>query len=240
MKHLIILLCVMIYMQPMIAGNYNKYWNPEIESRHQKEMHDSTKWTYEKIEIDKNTKAAPINYSAFPIPKYDSMEGTYSGIGIGSKIYPNKSDSTKHFVSSYLMVNKTKVNEPYLKDKPNEVFFTVVVSTDIEIDTIDYSHARGIMSSRNNPHYIGEGWIKTKNDSVDYVAFITADRNSYAIVNMRLFDLKNGNIILINPKKDGTYRSYQVNPEEIICNTEIDSYVNNLLNKKEVIEFFSE
>lgn len=99
------------------------------------------------------------------------------------------------------MVNKTKVNEPYLKDKPNEVFFTVVVSTDIEIDTIDYSHARGIISSRNNPHYIREGWIKTKNDSVDYVAFITADRNSYAIVNMRLLDLKNGNIILINPKK---------------------------------------
>lgn len=75
------------------SRNYNKYWNPEIESRHQKEMHDSTKWTYEKIEIDKNTKAAPINYSAFPITKYDSMEGTYSGIGIGSKIYPNKSDS---------------------------------------------------------------------------------------------------------------------------------------------------
>uniref|UniRef100_UPI00257F4286 hypothetical protein n=1 Tax=Proteiniphilum sp. UBA5510 TaxID=1947286 RepID=UPI00257F4286 len=115
----------------------------------------------------------------------------------------------------------------------------IMVLTDIEIDTINYSHSKNQMISRNNPDYIGQGFVKTKNGEVDYVAFLTADRNEYAIVNMRLFNLKHGRIILIAPQKDGTIRSLQLKSEQVFSIDNIESYIDDLINQKNVKDFFT-
>lgn len=135
-------------------------------------------------------------------------------------------------------MNKCRVNERYIPDKPNEVFFTIVVLTDT-IDLKRYTHTDVSISSRNHPHYVGQGFVKTKESEVDFVSFITADRNAYALVNMRLFDLRIGRIILIVTKKEGTFRSLQLE-SPILSSDEMDNHIQHLLNNdKVVIDFFT-
>ena len=81
--------------------------------------------------------------------------------------------------------------------------------------------------------------MKTKSNRIDFVSFISADRNSYAIINLRLFDLRIGRIILIAPKKDGTLRSLQLD-SPTMSSDEMDNHLKWILeNNKQVIDFFT-
>lgn len=55
---------------------------------------------------------------------------------------------------------------------------------------------------------------------------------------MRLFDLNYGRVILIAPQKDGSLRSMQL-MLPIISSNEVKSHVENLLEEKEIIDFFT-
>ncbi|MCH7524997.1 MAG: hypothetical protein IIC74_08310 [Bacteroidetes bacterium] len=117
-------------------------------------------------------------------------------------------------------------------------FFSIVVLTD-SIDLKRYTHTDVSVSSRNHPHYVGQGFVKTKSNRIDFVSFISADRNSYAIINLRLFDLRIGRIILIAPKKDGTLRSLQLD-SPTMSSDEMDNHLKWILeNNKQVIDFFT-
>lgn len=144
----------------------------------------------------------------------------------------------KVIIHHSLYVSKNNANRQFIPSKPNEVFFTILILTDT-IDTAKLSHTNVDITSRNHPHYTGQGFVKTRSNEIDFVSFITADRNAYALVNMRLFDLRIGRIILISPKNDGTLRSLQLE-SPIMSSDEMNDYVKNLLNKdQEVIEFFT-
>jgi len=69
---------------------------------------------------------------------------------------------------------------------------------------------QSIAISRNHPDYLGQGFIKTKNSRIDFLAFQTAESNNYAIINTRIFDLGLGKTVLIAPQKDRTLRSLQI------------------------------
>src|SRR5690606_27036925 len=97
----------------------------------------------------------------------------------------------KKTICHSLYVNNNGVNKEFIKDRPNEVFFTIAVLAD-SIDLKRYTHTDVSITSRNHPHYVGQGFVKTKSNEIDFVSFLTADRNDYAIVNMRLFDLRIG------------------------------------------------
>ena len=68
---------------------------------------------------------------------------------------------------------------------------------------------------------------------------ITPEGNDYAIVNMRLFHLNYGNIIVIAPQKDGTLRSIQLNEEELNSDTLDDFIKSEILERPEIIEFLT-
>lgn len=36
--------------------------------------------------------------------------------------------------------------------------------------------------SRNNPNYVGQGSFKTRTNKIDYITFLTADRDNHAII----------------------------------------------------------
>lgn len=112
----------------------------------------------------------------------------------------------------------------------------IVMLTDF-VDTTNFTHAGGHIISRNNPDYIGQGFFKTRKDEIDYTAFLTADRNEYAIVNMRLFNLKQGRIILIAPQKDGSLRSLQIKTP-ILDEKELSEYLDKMLTQENVKQFF--
>lgn len=215
-------------------------WTKEKAEKHLRDQSDSTKWDMRLFRVDlKNVdkeSANPITFGVFPVPKYDSLgEKSFGGLGV--------SDGRIRKVQDKLILNhnyisfESPVNSEYLEGKESEVFFNIIVLSDF-VDTDKYTHISSHVISRNHPHYIGQGFFKTKNNKIDYTAFITADRNSYAIVNMRLFDLNLGRTVLIAPQKDKSLRSLQINSPNL-SHKEIEAYTDELLKKKEIVEFFT-
>lgn len=214
-------------------------WNLEKERIHNENRNDSTKWSSKTWKADtKNIilKGRPFIDGVFPVPKYELTDSTFNGLG-NSGDWKGFDLNDKKIIYHSFYVKKNAVNRKFINDKPNEVFFTIAVLTD-SIDLKGYSHTNVSISSRNHPHYVGQGFVKTKSNEIDFISFLTADRNNYAIVNMRLFDLRIGRIILIAPKKDGTLRSLQLNSPNM-PSEEMDEYIKNLMsNDKKVIDFF--
>jgi hypothetical protein len=223
-----------------IAQNTATGWNEILEKKHLQNRQDSTTWDLSLFQKDlKNNKdeykELPMAYGIFPVPKYE-LVGDYGWTGLGSGGYW-KNCFGKTVVYSNFFVNKNESSKSFLGDKKDEVFFTIIVLTDF-IDSINYTHRKSNIVSRNNPDFVGQGFIKTKENKVDYSAFLTANRDQFALVNMRLFNLKYGRFILIAPQTDGSLRSLQLS-SPILSSEEIDVYIDDILKQKKVATFFT-
>lgn len=235
------ILILVFFTHNIFSQNENSFvWNKELKIENLLNREDSTKiekWLFEQDLEDFDLKTKPINYGVYPVPEYDLIgENSFDGLGNTGE-YNGIKLKEKNIVYNSFFVNKCKVNEEYIKDKPNEVYFIIIVLTDI-LEDKDFTNSGNKVISRNHPNYIGQGYFKTLNNQIDYVSFLTADRNSYAIVNMRLFDLTIGEVILIAPQKDGSLRSMQID-SPLLSSKEVRNYVESLLNENKIIEFFT-
>ena len=177
----------------------------------------------------------PFNVGVFPVAKYDYFKkGSFTGIGNKSTF--KKVDNKDVFFNSFY-INKNNLDTDLLKDLNDEVYFTIGILTDYLDDNL-LNQLSSFIISRNHPDYLGEGSFKTKKSSYDYLAFKTFEGDSFAIVNMKLFDLKFGKIILIAPQKDTSFRFLQVNLGKNISTKELNIEIENLLNRNDVLEFF--
>lgn len=202
---------------------------------------DSTTWDEEMLASDPRfMDCGPLNNGVFPVSKYKLLgEGTFTGLDF-TQDYRPFGECGNYLIYSAFLVKRNTLNDAYIPDgKVDEVFFMVVVLSDAVIDTVDYSHCSNAVTSRNNPDFVGQGSIATRAAAVDYVAFLTVDRNQYALVNMRLFDLKRGRVVLIAPHRDGSLRSMQIRPQEVLSSAEVESYLDGLLQEKAVADFFN-
>jgi hypothetical protein len=219
-------------LTPFISKAQKKFeWNMDKKIQMKQNREDSTKW-------DKNNFVADTaSYSRtkkgfFPVPKYDLVApNSFSGLGSG---FNRKGElvNGRKFVHSYFYVKNCLVNKEFIGDKEDELFFCIISLTDF-IDEKEFNHLGATIISRNHPDYLAEGFIKTKDNNIQYSAFITGDRQSYAIVNSRIFDLNLGRIIVIVPQKDHSLRSFQIDIP-IISSQEIKKYVLETLNKPEI------
>ena len=125
----------------------------------------------------------------------------------------------------------------YRVKENNKIFFSILVLTDF-IDEKDFTSMKSQIVSRNFPDVIGQGFIKTKQNKIDFSAFITLENDEFAIVNMKLYNLKYGNILLIAPQKDGSLRSLQIKEDISLTTENLKSYLENLLTKPEIKTFF--
>lgn len=239
-KTLIFIISILVFSCKAQEEKPEFKWNLEQERIHNENRNDSTKWSSKNWEtdiLDIELEGKPIINGVFPVPKYELTDSTFNGLG-SSGNWEGYDLKDKKIVHHSLYVTKNGVNKKFISDKPNEVFFTIAVLTD-SVDLKGYTHTYASVSSRNHPHYVGRGFVKTKSNEIDFVSFLTADRNNYAFINMRLFDLRIGRIILIAPQKNGTLRSLQLN-SAIMSSEEIDKYIENLIsNDKKVIDFFT-
>lgn len=242
----LLLLIVLSCNKPHSANNTKPqadtvFWTKEKAVAYLADRENPAAWDTTMFKDDMAFSAGKYNFpfsmGVFPTPKYDRVgKGSFKGLGNygNTKYIQGKSIALVSFV-----VNKSPVNASYIKaDSPNEIYFTIAVLTD-KADTATYSHTMNTVISRNHPDYIGQGYINTSVQKIDYTAFLTAGRNSYAIVNMRLFDLQNGALVLIAPHADKSLRSMQIATPALSTNT-IDSYTDSLFRQKNIIAFFTE
>lgn len=224
------------------------FWSETKKAAFLTNREDPATWDMELFKTDQEYTALglgknlPITNGIFPVSKYDLVgKGSFKGVGnygaLGGEGYEKKIGDKTILYNSFF-IKESPVNTSFVEGKEDEVFFQLVVLTDF-VDTVNYSHHRGEVISRNHPDYIGEGRFKTQQGNIDYVAFLAANRTSYALVNMRLFDLKEGKTILIAPQQDGSLRSMQVK-SPLLSSQEIDAYTNKLLKDASVIAFFTQ
>ena len=215
-------------------------WDLPDELQLNKNRSDTSLWSAKNWDADAGNlsmKGAPMLQSVFPVPKYDLVNNGFEGLGNGGS-WDGVTCGDKDIIYHSLHVTKDHNNTGRKSGVTQEVYFTIVVLTDF-IDTDGYSHTNVFSTSRNHPHYAGQGFIKTKENRVDFIAFLTEEKRAYAIVNMRLFDLRVGSIILIAPQKDGSLRSMQLTASKSTAD-ETEKYIENMLTTDDsVVRFFN-
>jgi hypothetical protein len=214
-----------------------KGWGLDQEKEQVKRREDPASWDRRMLDADrpqpKDPPSAPLASGAFPVPEYD-LVGRDSCRGNGF-LFTETPWHAHYVLGSALFVGRGPVNEKFIEDRKDEVFFHVLVLSDKKIRPED-GNTRSDISSRNHPHVIGQGLFKTAKSEIDYVAFQTADRNAYAIVNMRLFDLRAGRVVIIAPQKDGTLRSMQVQTP-VLESKQVKDFDAKLLKEPRVVKF---
>lgn len=238
MKNLIILFALLI---PFVTYAQNKQLNCEIRTKQLKFQNQENALDFKRMEKEITEKDSinkgPFTYGIFPYPNYDSISNqTFSGIGTEGSFYGINLEGKKIVYTSF-SENKSQLND-YRVTENNRVFFTIMVLTDF-IDEKDFTSMKSQIVSRNFPDVIGQGYIKTKHNKVDFTAFITLENEEFAIVNMKLYNLKYGNIILIAPQKDGSLRSTQILADENLTTENIKINIEKLLKNQQIKSFFT-
>ncbi len=242
MKYLIITkknISLILMLTCTIAGYSQYVWNIEAEKKNEIHRRDSTTWDQKLFEIDLNNfREQNIPGGVFPVPRYN-LTGEKSFIGLGYEgNFKGMMIHNKRFLYNCFYATKNKFNASFIGDKQQDVFFIIAISTDF-IDPKGFSHLRSSIYSRNHPNYLAKGYYKTKNNTIDFNAFITGDRNAYAIVNERIFNLAIGKMILIVPQQDGSLRSMQIEIP-LLSIEKTKNYVEQILKENnEVINFYS-
>ncbi|MBP7166489.1 MAG: hypothetical protein KBB64_02410 [Bacteroidia bacterium] len=229
-----------------ISTDNKNPWSKE-QSHHQVLLREnSSTWDTQMLLADlaniKGKSELPMISGVYPVPTYDLVgKGSFRGVGNfgfpggeGSELKIN--DKTILYNSFFAGANP--FNKAFIDGKKNEVFFQIIVLTDT-VDTVNYSHVGSEVISRNHPNYIGQGYYKTKSQKIEYIAFQTADRHAFAMVNMRIFDLSLGRTILIAPQKDQSFHSKQINAQ-ILSSEEIENFTDSLLKVPQIIQFFTQ
>lgn len=238
-----ILLLLALPMEAFTQSKQTKSfrWDSDSKKEHKENRESPGKWSAANLEADMDDieiTGRPMVEGVYPVPDYNLVgKGSYSGNGtIGNYKGILLEDKTVLYNGFYQ--KKSSINESILGDNSDEVYFVIVCLTDT-VDLKGYSHMESSASSRNHPDYIGQGSINTRDNRIDFISFLTADRDNYAIVNLRLFDLNLGRVILIAPQQDGSLRSMQVEAPPLSSEA-VEVYITNkLLKESAVYSFFT-
>lgn len=237
---LISLICLLIFsscnsQESKKQLDEKKEWNWDLEKaeKQAENFNDSTKWERKtlKMEVENLHKYPrldlPLFDSPFPTPKYSSP-----GNGHGSI----KTEIGGKKIIGHNVIIGNGEHSAHLFENPNDEYVTYFTILTIS-DGKDLGNPVSA-TSRNHPHYISQGSLNTTTKSrVDWIAVQLADKNAYAIVNSRLFDLRVGRLILVAPQKDGSIRFYQMDAPPMNLE-EREKYIADLKTKQKSIEFF--
>lgn len=214
---------------------HDPYWTLEKAKKLASDFNSPKKWDMKTLEmeienLDKYPSSDyPLNVSPFPTPEYASPG---NGNGAIETII-----SEKKIIGHYVIIGKGEHSD-YLFGNPEDeyvTYFTILTISD-EME----SENPVMASSRNHPHYVSQGSLNTSSKSrVDWIATQFADKNAFAMVNSRLFDLRVGRLILVAPQKDGSIRFYQTDMQTL-NSKEREKYIEELKTSKTAIEFFND
>lgn len=203
-------------------------WTLEAARLHHEKQFDPNQWDQKLLAVDIKgdpfTILLPMEEACFPVAPYQGAAGAIDYLfSFGDRILKGGAFS----------IGRNEYNESTFQEgDAHQVFFNVLVLTDVD-DEEEYN----LVLSRNHPHYLGQGKVLTSTRPVEYMCFTTADQNSYAIVNSRIFDARLGRTILAAPQKDGSIRFLQLDYPYLGHNRAL-AYMAELLKRAEVQAFF--
>ncbi|MGN7866031.1 hypothetical protein [Chryseobacterium sp. 22458] len=229
-----LLLSVTVPAFAQSIGTLQKVREKQLKIQNKPEFLDFKRMEEELRNQTKDDK--PLTYGIFPYPVYDSIQKDgFRGAGTYGNFFGLDLKGKKIVYSSF-GEKRSDLNSHKVKDQ-DRIFFTILVLTDF-IDTKEYTSNKTQIVSRNFPDMIGQGFIKTSRNKIDFTAFTTLENDDFAIVNMKLYHLKYGNVILIAPQKDGSLRSMQISSRPDLTAETLKQFVQQLILKPEITDFF--
>lgn len=166
---------------------------------------DSSTWDLDMfnndLAFDSAFQSFPFHAGVFPSPRYSLYSPKpFRGVGCG---YDEIETDHGFELHSYFYFNEMT------KDSVSPHIFFEIFTFSQSIDAVNYSHVHNEIISRNHPDYIGQGRMIADGRTIDYMAFTAHTGETFAVVNMRLFNLKFGRKIIITVQPDGSLRSRQ-------------------------------
>lgn len=197
--------------QTLLDTLETKAKNNQIPDKWNRELYDQFKKNAD------NARAIPMHTSAFPAEKYDYY--------VFSKPFDFKIDT--HIFSCISLGEN-------ISDKTGKRFdfkyeATIMFYTGSKTYTIDAD-----ISSRNYPYLTMQGTVKL-NNIYDFVGVKSPDNSGFMLVNLKSFDLRFGQTIIIFPNSDNSfhYLQFKENPKS---NEDFDSFLNRVKSDPKMLE----
>jgi hypothetical protein len=168
-------------------------WNVETLNQKAIDHLDSTKWdlplfkqdieTYEKYE--EVFQSYPLNKSPFPVAEYD--------YAVSYLPFTIEQEGT--------LIKGVKIGECEDPDCENITakLTLLVVTNDKEAEELT------LVDSRNFPYLTAQGFFKVLNKEFDWVFSASPDGFSSLLLNMKFFDLRFGETVVIYPQADNSF-----------------------------------
>lgn len=174
------------------------HWNIEKLSNRAIQQLDSTKWDLKLFNQDIETyhkyseifKSYPLNKSPFPVAEYD-----YAVSSIPFTI------ENRGFIFKGVRIGEYENPE---SEKISDKLTLLILTNDKD------SEGNTLVDSRNYPYLTAQGTFEAKNNEFDWVFSASPDGFSTLILNMKLFDLRFGETIIIYPQKDKSFFYEQI------------------------------
>lgn len=173
-------------------------WNFETLSEKATEHLDSAKWDLKLLKQDIETydkyaevfQSYPLNKSPFPVAEYD-----YAVSSLPFTIEQNGSIFKGVRIGEYQNPESEEVTDK----------LTLLVLTNDK-----NSEETTLVESRNFPYLTAQGYFKVSNNDYEWVFSASPDGYSTLIINMKLFDLRFGETIIIYPQIDKSFLYDQI------------------------------
>lgn len=181
------------------------------------------KWNVELFENDKkrlkDKTSGPLNTLAFPVEKYEYY--------VFNKPF-NIEIADAHFSGISFGENTGgKENKFIFKHEITLIFYTG--NKDHQLN--------GEVSSRNYPYLTIQGEVQL-NNRYDYVGVKSPDGTGYLLVNLKSFDLRLGQTIIIFPNQDNSFY-YLQSGEKPLSDEGFADFISKLKEDKRILEMIS-
>lgn len=157
--------------------------NLTVKSGWDLKMYEQDQSTYNKY---KNELACyPLALSAFPIKEYE---------------YAVHSQSAPFYLNGHTYIKVSIGDYPDFNSDSTRIAGSLI----FQVDSLK-TNENTFVQSRNWPYLTAQGTFLVDKLPFDWVFIETPDHTAYFMVNMKLFDLKDGKDIFIFPNEDGSF-----------------------------------
>lgn len=175
-----------------------KNWDIEKLSARADQHLDTSKWDIALFNQDIETyykyseifQSYPLNKSPFPVAEYD--------YAVSSIPFSIEMDST---VFKGVRIGEYENPE---SDKVIDKLTLLILTNDKDAEATTF------VDSRNYPYLTAQGIFKVINNEFDWVFSASPDGYAVLIINMKLFDLRFGETIIIYPQTDQSFLYEQI------------------------------
>jgi len=159
---------------------------------------DTTKWDIKLFNQDIETynkyseifQSYPLNKSPFPVAEYDyAVSSIPFSIEMDSIVFKGVRIGEYESIESDTIIDKLTL---------------LVLTNDKDAEETT------LVDSRNYPYLTAQGIFKVRNNEFDWVFSASPDGFSTLLINMKLFDLRFGETIIIYPQKDKSFFYKQI------------------------------